>query len=135
MSTIKIDTEEFRIIATFEHITQVHPKDCLVSDNQVYFLVDAPKVGLAIGKSGATIKEVSKKLNKQVKIFEYSKEPQTLVKNMIPSAENIEISGEEVKISVPMKDRSGVIGRGGKNINIIKEFLNRHCGIKSIRIK
>lgn len=135
MGTIKIDTEEFRIIAAFEHITKVHPKDCLVSDGLIYFLVDSEKLGLAIGKNGATIKDVSKKLGKPVKLFEYSKEPQVLVKNMIPTAENIEVNGEEVRISVPMKDRSAAIGRGGKNINIIKEFLDRHCGIKSLRIK
>ncbi len=135
MGTIKIDTEEFRIIAAFENITKVHPKDCLVSDNSIYFLVDSEKIGLAIGKGGIKIKEVSKKLGKNVKLFEYSKDPQTLIKNMVPTADNIEISGDEVKISVPMKERSAVIGRGGKNINIIKEFLNRHCGIKSIRIK
>ncbi len=135
MPTIKIDTEEFRIIAAFEHITNVHPKDCLVSDNMVYFLVDGDKIGLAIGKSGETIKNVSRKLGKQVKLFEYSKDPQQFVKNMIPPAENIEIGTDEVKISVPMKERAAIIGRGGKNINIIKEFLDRHCGIKSIRIK
>ena len=135
MATIKIDTEKFRIIAAFEHITKVHPKDCLISDDSIYFLVDAEKIGLAIGKKGSVIKNVNQKLGKQVKLFEYSKDPQTLVKNLIPQAENIEINGEEAKVIVPQKERSAIIGRGGRNINIVKEFLDRHCGIKSVRIK
>ena|SRR3989338_4554118 len=135
MSKIKIDTEGFRVISVFERITSVHPKDCLISENSIYFLIDQDKIGVAIGKNGATAKKISKILGKEVRLFEYSSDPAKLLKNLIPSAENIEVSGDSAKFAIPAKSRYSVIGRGGKNINVIKEFLERHCGITNLKFR
>ncbi len=135
MNKIKIDTETFRIISVFERITKVQPKDCLVSPDAIYFLIEDKKIGLAIGKNGVNTKKLSKLLGKEIRLFEYSESPEALVKNLIPSAENIEISGSIVKLTVPSQKRHSVIGRGGKNINMVKELLDRHCGIKELKIR
>jgi len=135
MNKIKIDTETFRIISIFERVTKVHPKDCLVGSDAIYFLVEDKKIGLAIGKNGINTKRLSKLLGKDVRLFEYSESAENLVKNLIPSAENIEISGTSVKLSVPPQKRHSVIGRGGKNINMVKELLDRHYGIKELKIR
>ncbi len=132
---IKIDTETFRVISIFERVTKVQPKDCILSENSAYFLVEQDKMPFAIGKSGSTAKKLSRILAKEVRIFQYSSDPATLIKNLIPSAEDIEVSGNSAKLSIPSKNRSMVIGRGGKNINIVKEFLERHCGISQIKFK
>ena len=135
MSTIKIDTEGFRALSIFERLTKIHPKDCLISEDSVYFLIDGDKIGFAIGKNGSTVKKISKTLGKEVRLFEYSDDPSKLLKNLIPSAENIEISGETAKFIIPAKSRYSVIGRGGKNIKVIKEFLERHCGINNLKFR
>src|SRR3989338_1741550 len=109
MSTIKIDTEGFRALSIFERLTKIHPKDCLISEDSVYFLIDGDKIGFAIGKNGSTVKKISKTLGKEVRLFEYSDDPSKLLKNLIPSAENIEISGETAKFIIPAKSRYSVI--------------------------
>ena len=135
MTKIKIDTEGFRVLSIFERVTKVNPKDCLIADDSIYFLVDPDKVGLAIGKSGANVKKASQILNKEVRIFEYSSDPSILLKNFIPTAENVEVSGTTVKFTIPQRSRFIVIGKAGKNINMIKEFMERHCGITDLKFR
>ncbi len=135
MSKIKIDTEGFRILSVFERVAKVHPKDFLVTDDSIYFLVEEGKIGLAVGKGGANAKKASRLLGKDVRLFEYSSEPSKLLKNLVPYAENIEISGNTAKFTVPAKARYSVIGRGGRNIKIVKDFMERHCGVTNLKFR
>jgi transcription termination/antitermination protein NusA len=131
---IQIDTDTFRIMSLFEKMTKVYPMDCLINDTTIYFLIK-DKIGLAVGKGGSTVKEVSKKLGKQVKLFEYSEDPKTFIKNMIPSAEEIKIEPNSIEIVVPDKDKSAIIGREGRNIKAIREFSRRHLKVENLRLK
>lgn len=128
--TVKLGMESIRTIAAFEKITNVHARDCLITENCIYFLVDPDKIGLAIGKNGLVIKEVRRVLGKNVKVFGYSNDPETMVKNIIPNIKRIELNGDTVNVSVPMEDKVNVIGRNGSNINAIREILKRHFSIK-----
>jgi N utilization substance protein A len=112
----------------------VHVKDCLVDDDTVYFLIEPGKMGIAIGKNGVNIKSVSAALGKKVKIFEYADTPDKLVRSLIPNVNSLEISNGSVTVSVPASDRSAVIGKSGKNIKIIRRFLDRHFDIKNLRL-
>ncbi len=132
---IKIDTETFRVISVFERVTRVQPKDCLITENAVYFLIDKEKIGVAIGKNGSTAQKISRVLAKEVRLFEYSNDAGTLLKNLIPSAENIDVSGTTVKFTIPAKTRYSVIGRAGKNINVIKELMERHTGVTELKFR
>ncbi len=132
---IKFQTDSLRAIAAFQNVTGVDAKDCLVTDSSVFFLVDPGGLGRAIGRNGSSIKELRRVFGKPVKIFEYSDTPEGLIKNMIPGANNIEIGEDDVKVSIPVENRSEVIGRGGKNIKAIKEFLSRHFNIKRLILK
>ena len=133
--TIKLTTEDVRIVGTFERLIGVHVKDCLVDDDTVYFLIEPGKMGIAIGKNGVNIKSVSAALGKKVKIFEYADTPEKLVRSLIPSINSLDISNGVVTVSVPASERSAVIGKSGKNIKIIRLFLDRHFAIKNLRLK
>ena len=69
---VKLDTDIIRVIALFEKITTVHARDCLITDDFMYFLVDNDRVGLAIGRNGSNIKEMRRIFGKNIKIFGYS---------------------------------------------------------------
>ena len=101
----------------------------------VYFMVEKGKSGLAIGKNGAIIKNVSKVLGKAAKVFEFSPELDEMVKSMIPTAKNVEIANGAVTVTIPNSDRSVVIGRSGRNIKVMKEFLNRHFKVNYLRLR
>lgn len=133
--TIKLETQSIRSIATFEKITKVNAKDCIITDSCIYFLVDPEKVGLAIGKGGSNIKEARKVFDRNVKVFGYHDDPKELIKSMIPNISSLEISNGSVTLSVPNEDRVAVIGRGGSNIKAIRAILERHFDIKKVRLK
>lgn len=133
--TVKLGTETIRAIALFERITKVHAKDCLLTDNCDYFLVDPQKVGLAVGKNGYNIKDLRKFLGKPVKVFGYSDDPNTLIRNMIPNIKNIETNNGTMTITVPSEEKIMVIGKNGNNIKAFNEILNRHSDIKKIRLR
>ena len=90
---IKLETEAIRTIAAFERVTKVHARDCLMTDNCVYFLVEVKKIGLAIGKNGSVIKEMRRILGRPVRIFGYSENPEDMIKKL----------RKAVKISIRMR--------------------------------
>ena len=72
---VKLGTDSIRNIAAFESVTEVHAHDCLITEDCVYFLVDPANVGLAIGKNGATIRELRKIFGKTVRVFDHYDSP------------------------------------------------------------
>lgn len=132
---VKLGIDSIRTIALFEKITNVHAKDCLITEDCVYFLVDPEKIGLAIGKNGSVIKEVRKSLGKQVKIFGYSDKPEDMIRNMIPSIKNLNFSNGVMVITVSPDDKVAVIGKNGRNIKAIKEIMERHFSIKHVKLR
>ncbi|MEE9323283.1 MAG: NusA-like transcription termination signal-binding factor [Candidatus Aenigmarchaeota archaeon] len=133
--TIKLTTEHVRVVSIFERLVRVHVRDCLINEDTVYFLVEPGKMGIAIGKGGSKIKNVCRALGKNVKIFEHADTPEKLLRKMIPNINSIEIHEGVITISIPVSDKSTVIGKNGKNIKMIREFLNRHFNIKNLRLK
>jgi N utilization substance protein A len=133
--TIKLETQNIRDIVVFEKMTKVHVKDCIRDESCVYFMIEEGKSGLAIGRNGAVIKSVSRVLGKTVKVFEAAEKVEDMVRNMIPGAKGVEVDKDTVTLSIPANDRSVVIGRNGRNIKVMKEFLNRHFKINYLRLK
>jgi NusA-like KH domain protein len=133
--TIKLATQNIRDIAVFERITKVHVKDVIRDETCVYFMIEPGKSGLAIGKNGMIAKSVGRVLGKPVKVFEFAGDLDTMVKSMIPSVKGLEVDGDTVTVSIPNGDRSIVIGKNGRNIKIMKEFLKRHFKINYLRLR
>ncbi|MBN2042507.1 MAG: NusA-like transcription termination signal-binding factor [Candidatus Aenigmarchaeota archaeon] len=132
---VKLGTEHIRAVGTFEEITGVHVRDCLMDDTCAYFLIEPGKMGLAIGKNGSTIKSVERAMGKTIKIFEYSDNAEGLLRNMIPSIKTLDMSDDSIVITIPSSERSTVIGRNGRNIKAIREFLKRHFKINNLKLK
>jgi N utilization substance protein A len=133
--TIKLTTDHIRTVGMFEQLTGVHVKDCLMDEQCVYFLIEPGKMGMAIGRNGGMIKKVSRTLGKNVKIFEYAEGLEEMVKKLIPNLKGMEIEEKTVTVSVNANDRSTVIGKNGRNIKMIREFLKRHFKIENLRLK
>ncbi len=132
---MKLATQNIRAIATFERVTRVQPKDCIIAENSIYFLVDPKKVGLAIGKNGSVIRELRRIFGKNIKVYGYSRDPKTLLENIIPNIKSIEIKNNSITISVPMEDRTIVIGKNGENIKTLRKILKRHFAINNLRLR
>lgn len=137
---VRFDTETIRTIKVFEEITGVNVRDCVVTDDWAYFVVEEGKAGLAIGKNGKTIKKAQKSLDKHVKVYEYSSDPEKFIRNLVPAkVEDINIkdnsSSRTVYIQVGSESKPKVVGREGKNIKIIERFLKRSSDITAIKVR
>ena len=132
---VKLQTQNIRDIGIFERVTRVHVRDCVRDEVCVYFMIEPGKSGIAIGRNGSNIKSVARMLGKPAKVFEFADDIETMVKNMIPSAKGLEIEGDSVTVSIPKSERSMVIGRNGRNIKVMKEFLWRHYKVKNLRLR
>lgn len=138
--SIKFDTETIRSINLFEEITGVEVKDALTQNNSAYFVVEEGKVGLAVGKGGETINKVQEDLDKEVKVLEYSDSLKEFVENIVPanvSQVKLEKNGDSrtVRISVDRGDWSRVVGKDGKNLEVIKRFLRREFDVDEVEIE
>ncbi|RLI98339.1 MAG: NusA-like transcription termination signal-binding factor [Candidatus Aenigmatarchaeota archaeon] len=133
--TVKLSTDSIRIIALFEKVTNVHAKDCIINDKEIYFVVGKDKVGRAIGKNGSKMKDLRRMLaGRHVKIFAYGDNLEDSVKSMIPNASKVEIKDDSVFVSVPGNEKVSVIGKNGRNINAIREILKRQFDVKKLKL-
>jgi len=137
--TQKFDTETIRLMNLFENVTGAPVKDCVVNGDVVYYVVDEGKVGIAIGKNGASVRHAERMIGKTVKLFEFSSELARFVRNLIPQANEVKVRNENdeviVEIKVDKKNRAMVIGRDRKNLNLSKELLQRSYNINDLIIK
>jgi N utilization substance protein A len=133
--SVKLETKDIRTMATFEKITRVHPKDCIITEDHVYFLVEPEKIGFAIGKGGSVIKEVRKVLGKPVKLFGYHDSPEEFIRGVAPNVKTFEKKNDVISVSLPTKDKVVLIGRNGNNIKAVKTMLERHFQIKNFRVR
>jgi len=123
----------------FENITGAPVKDCITDNNIVYFVVEEGKIGIAIGKNGNSVRRAEKKIGKIIKIFEFSNDLVKFVKNLIPQALEIKVKNEYdktiVEVMVEKRDRALVIGRDGRNLNLIKQLLRRTHNVNDLIIR
>lgn len=141
MSGATYDTDTLRLMTVFENMTHTSPKDCIVDadTNCVYFVVQEGKAGAAIGKSGSNVKHVQSAIKKDIKIFEFSSDLKTFVKNIIPQANEVEVreeGGEKtVEIRVDRGSKAMIIGRDGRNIKLFKELLQRNHNVDDLTVR
>ena len=137
--TLTLDTDTIRLITFFENITGTSVKDCLVDGENICFLIDEGKMSAAIGRNGSSVKHAEKVLKKTIKLFEFSKDLNAFVKNMIPSVIDVRVRNENGVTSVELKvDRgakASVIGRGQKNLKLYKDLLKRNHEVNELIIR
>lgn len=123
-----------QIINAFEGITGTEVRDCIDDENRIYFLVNSGKAALAIGKGGKRVRVAEEILGKKIRVFEYDEDPKKLVKNLIPTAEKIEINGKCANVVINNRQRGAIIGKDGSNIKMLRELLGRNSDLEDLRI-
>lgn len=137
---IKLTTDDLRYISLFERMTGAAVKDCVLSGEEVTFVIKEGEMGLAIGKKGATIEKVRKALGREVHVFEHSEDPKKFIANlMFPvPVDRVDIAEEGGKkmarVHVAVSGKRRVSVRGGKRMRGIRDMALRHFGIGEIKI-
>jgi N utilization substance protein A len=84
---IKLTSDELRLMSLFQSVTSVTARDCIVDDkmDRVIFVINKNQMGLAIGKGGATIKQLQSVVARKVELVEYSDDVSEFIGNILNS--------------------------------------------------
>lgn len=138
---VTLDTETIRLVTLFENVTGAGVKDCIVDNDNgvVYFVIDEGELGRAIGKNGTAVKKTESMINKSIKVFEFSDDVEKFMKNLIPQVNSLRMRNENgrtiMEIWVDKGSKATVIGRGGRNLKVYKELLERNHRINDISVR
>ncbi|MFZ3077621.1 MAG: NusA-like transcription termination signal-binding factor [Candidatus Aenigmatarchaeota archaeon] len=131
------DNDTIQLISAFERITRSRVHDCLKTETEdgpvILFVIDKGAMGKAIGKNGENIRNAEDAMGCMIKVFEYSEDEAEFVKNLVPSAKSVGV--KDGKALIKAARRGAVIGKGGENIKILKQILERNSSIKEIEVR
>ena len=140
---IKLTPDEFRLISLFQSITSASARDCIVDDKmeRVIFVVNKGQMGLAIGKGGATIKQLQNVVAKKVELVEYSDEASDFIRNILNSemVKEVKINersdgSKQAVVFVDPKRKGIVVGREGRNAEKARLLAKRYFQISNVLI-
>ena len=140
---IKLTSDELRLISLFQSITGANARDCVVDDkmDRVIFIVNKGQMGLAIGKGGATIRQLQNVVGKKVELVEYSDDASEFIRNMLNTdmineiRMNDRIDGtRQAIVIVDPKKKGVVVGREGRNAEKARLLAKRYFQISNVLI-
>jgi transcription termination/antitermination protein NusA len=140
---IKLTSDELRLMSLFQSITSVTARDCVVDDkmNRVIFIVNKGQMGLAIGKGGATIRQLQNVVAKKVELVEYSDDASDFVRNILnPQMVNeVKITqrtdgSKQAVVLVDAKRKGVVVGKEGRNAEKARLLAKRYFQISNVLI-
>lgn len=140
---IKLTPDELRLISLFQSITSASARDCIVDDKmeRVIFIVNKGHMGLAIGKGGATIKQLQNVVAKKVELVEYSDNASEFIRNILNSemVNDIKINersdgSKQAVVFVDPKRKGVVVGREGRNAEKARLLAKRYFQISNVMI-
>jgi transcription termination/antitermination protein NusA len=140
---IKLTSEELGLMSMFQNISGATVRDCVIDTKmeRVIFIVGQGEMGLAIGKSGATIKKVQEAIGKQVELVEWSDDAKQFIMNSLNPQYITEIRMSEkadgtksATVVVEQKRKGALLGKEGRNAEKARLLARRHFSVETIHI-
>ena len=141
--SIKLSTDQMRLISLFQNVTKTTARDCLDDEkqNRIIFVVNEGKMGLAIGKGGSNIKSLQNILKRNVELVEHFDDPIKFLKNILNPKLVNEIKldtksdgSSQATVIVDHNKKGLVVGREGRNAEKARLFAKRYFGISNVLI-
>jgi len=140
MAEVLLNEDCMRLISQFEKLTGAGSRDCVIDDrnNRIIFVINPGEMGLAIGKSGSSIKKAMEVMGKKIEVVEYATTPDQFLRNCFLPAKvtSVVFEGEEdsqvAQVEVRDEDRGLAIGKEGKNIFKAKKLAQRQHNISDV---
>jgi N utilization substance protein A len=132
---VTLDQNTIQSINLFQTLTGSSVVDAISEGDEMYFVVAEGQYGATVGKGGVRIKNAERVFKKFIKVFEYSENAETFIKNTIPGIQDLNIAQKTVTVRIKPAERARAIGKGGKNIKIITKFLQRLFDIEELKVK
>ena len=137
MARIKYDINLMKFISVFEAISNARVKDAIEENGTIIFIVEENEIAKAIGRNGSNVKRLEGIIKKRIKVVEFSSDISDFIRNYVAPLEIGEIKNDNEHLTIKgndMKTRSMLIGREGRNLNLLKSIASRYFDFKDIRV-
>ncbi len=140
---IKLTSEELGLMSLFQNVSGATARDCILDAKRerVIFVINQGQMGLAIGKSGANIKNVQQLIGKPVELVEWSDEPRQFIMNALNADLVSEVRVNEkadgsktATVVVDQRKKGAILGKEGKNAEKARLLAKRYFGVETIHI-
>lgn len=130
-------------MSLFQNISGATARDCVIDPKveRVIFVVSKGEMGLAIGRSGETIKKVQKVIGKQVELVEWAEDAKQFILNSLNPQYVTEIRMTEkpdgnkmATVVVDQKRKGAILGKGGRNAEKARLLAKRYFEVETIHI-
>ena len=141
--SIKLTTDQMRMMSLFQNVTGATARDCVEDEKQdrVIFVVNTGKMGLAIGKGGIHIKSLQNIVKRNVELVEFDEDPAKFLTNLLNSKLISEVKinkradgSKQAIVMVDPRKKGIVVGREGRNAEKARLLAKRYFDISSVLI-
>ena len=134
--SIKLNRDGIAYINSMLSVANVIPKDCIVDDNTVVFLVEEEKIGAAIGKQGKNAETLRKQLKKNIEIMQYAESPEEFIKGALRKVKIKKIENNEGSmIAFLSPEDKRIVMQNSSRIKRIRTIMERNYKIKDFKIR
>lgn len=141
MTDILLSNETMQYINMAGKVTKTDILDCMLIEDKLIFIVQKGQLGAAIGIKAKNLERLRNMFKKNIKFVEYSENKEKFVENLCKpykvNTVTLEGEGDSIvaKLHVESSDKSKLIGKGGRNIEVIRKLAQRHHSIKDVQVK
>ncbi|RNJ75020.1 MAG: NusA-like transcription termination signal-binding factor [Nitrosopumilus sp. H8] len=141
--SIKLTTDQMRLISLFQSVTKATARDCIEDEKQdrVIFVVETGMMGLAIGKGGAHIKSLQNIVKRNVELVEFDEDPVKFITNLLNPKLILEVrvdvrpdGSKQAVVVVDPRKKGLVVGREGRNAEKARLLGKRYFNITHVMI-
>ena len=141
--SIKLSTDQMRMISLFQNVTGATAKDCIEDESQdrIMFIVSHGKMGLAIGKGGMHIKSLQNIVKRNVELIEFNEDPTKFLANLLNPKLVMDVKladradgTKQAIVTVDPSKKGIVVGRDGKNAQKARMLAKRYFNITNVLI-
>lgn len=115
--------------------------DMVEEEDKITFVVDKGQLGLALGKGARNLQTLKNVFNKEVKVLEFDEDIERFIRNLFKphTVETVALENEEdgifARITVKPEDKGKAIGKGGRNVNVVRQLARRHHNIVELKVE
>jgi len=141
MTEIMLSNETMQYINMASNIIRTDVLDCYIADDRLILIVKKGQLGVAIGSKAKNIEKLRRLFKKNIKFVEFDNNKERFILNLCKPYKTKEITlegeGDAIiaRVGVEHSDKSKLIGKDGRNIDIIRKLARRHHSIKDVQIK
>ncbi|RLF29424.1 MAG: NusA-like transcription termination signal-binding factor [Thermoplasmata archaeon] len=140
MTEITLSNETVQYINLASKYSKARIIDCVLDEGKLVFVVEKGQLGLAIGNKARNLERLRTIFKKNIRFIEFDEDKKKFIYNLCKPYRVLNIVIEEgnngciAKIEVDQRDKSKIIGKDGRNINLIRKIAQRHHPFKDVQI-